>query len=262
MDTTQVWRCRCGFSSPQSVTEDWNIAHCPQCGEVTGFGEFDTSEKMEIIDIKLLARVRRVIVAEHAGFIRRGYGKIENACIEPGCSCDFGVCGPFRNPPVRCTSFEERVLPLDPDLEAAYWGHLKGGSALRVRRCAKPGCRKEVAGIGPNARYCAFHAGQRRRETRREYARNRRAAKTPEESTFYPSRTQGNQASPKAQLLNKSQSMSSDPPSPENADKIGIPSDGASTNGRPEMADGHAADLTKSSAQMEDTRHGSRKSRK
>lgn len=136
----------------------------------------------KITDPKLLARVRRLIIAEHAGFIRSGYGKVENACVEPGCSCDFDVCGPFRETPVRCTSFEQRVLPLDPKLEQAYWAHLTRGAALHVRRCAWPRCRKEVAGIGPAARYCAHHAEASRKQARREASRRwreRRAEKVP-----------------------------------------------------------------------------------
>jgi hypothetical protein len=178
MDATHVWRCSCGFSSPQSVMGAWNIVHCPQCGKVTGFGESDASGKTEITDIKLLARIRRLIVAEHAGYVRRGYGEIEHACIEPGCSCDFGACGPFRNPPVRCTSFETNVLPLDPELERDYWNHLNIGTAMEVRRCAwlSPStgrkCRKEVRGRG--RQYCEFHAEMSRKQTVREASRRYR----------------------------------------------------------------------------------------
>jgi len=46
--------------------------------------------------------------------------------------------------PVCCTSFETNVLPLAPDLETAYWAHLRQGTVLRVRRCAWPSCRREM----------------------------------------------------------------------------------------------------------------------
>ncbi len=128
----------------------------------------------EITDPKLLARVRRLIIAEHAGFVRSGYGKVANACIEPECSCNFDVSGPFRDPPVRCTSFEERVLPLDPDLEAAYWRHIKDGESMVVRRCAWPRCRREVAGVGPAAKWCVWHSEAARKKTRRESYHRRR----------------------------------------------------------------------------------------
>lgn len=55
--------------------------------------------------------------------------------MEPGCSCwedwqggDLApVSGPFRDPPVRCSSFEALVLPLDPALEEAYWAYFERG---------------------------------------------------------------------------------------------------------------------------------------
>ena len=122
-----------------------------------------------LTDPKLLARVRRLIEAEQAGFVREG-----TVCLEPGCSCGLAMCGPFRTPAVRCTNFEQVVLPLDPDLEAAYWAHLERGESLRVRRCQWPRCRREVATVGPNAQYCAAHARLRAKETQREASRRYR----------------------------------------------------------------------------------------
>jgi hypothetical protein len=161
----------------------------------------------EITDPKLLARVRRLIIEEHAGFVRSGYGKIKNACIEPGCSCSFDTCGPFREPPVRCTSFEQRVLPLDPELEAAYWAHLREGTALQVRRCSHAGCKREIHGSGPNARYCTLHAERRRKDTRREYARRRRASNGARASTFYPLEPLENQAPQRRFFESRSRTM-------------------------------------------------------
>jgi len=116
----------------------------------------------EITDGKLLARVRRLIAEEHAGYVRAGDGHIEHACVEPGCSCGFGVSGPFRRPAVRCTSFETIVLPLDPNLERDYWRHLTTGEHVRARRCAwvSPStgkrCRRETWAIGLGA-MCDWH---------------------------------------------------------------------------------------------------------
>ena len=56
------------------------------------------------------AGVRDFIRREHTGFIAEG-----SICVEPGCSCQGGVSGPFREKPARCTSFEELVLPLTAD---------------------------------------------------------------------------------------------------------------------------------------------------
>lgn len=119
----------------------------------------------EITDPKLLSRLRALIRAEHAGYLAEG-----NRCVEPGCSCgqtwegeSDPVCGPFREPGVRCTSFEKAVLPLDPDLEDAYWDHLETGSNVRVRRCRWPHCRRQVASMGPAAKYCELHADLSRR---------------------------------------------------------------------------------------------------
>jgi hypothetical protein len=131
----------------------------------------------QLIDAKLLSRVRALIRAEHAGFVADGC-----RCVEPGCSC-WGewhegdpdpVSGPFRNPPARCSSFEQAVLPLDPDLEAAYRDHLQTGSSLQVRRCAWRGCRREVASGGPAAKWCAVHAEVHRRQQTREAVRKHR----------------------------------------------------------------------------------------
>lgn len=114
---------------------------------------------------------------EHAGFVAEG-----NKCIEPGCSCqrDAGdrdpVGGPFRQTPIRCTSFETNVLPLDPDLEAAYWDHLERGVGVRLRRCQWKGCRREVASLGPASRFCATHARISRRQTNRDAQRKGRSA--------------------------------------------------------------------------------------
>ncbi len=131
----------------------------------------------EIHDAKLLARVKKLIRAEHAGYIRGG-----NKCVEPGCSCNAGlgendpdpVSGPFRTPAVRCSSFETLVLPLDPDLETAYWDHLKRGARLQVIRCQHEGCRKAVSAFGPNTRYCAIHARLRAKQATRERVRRYR----------------------------------------------------------------------------------------
>lgn len=136
--------------------------------------------RFEITDAKLLARVKQLIIAGHAGFARSGYGKIENACVEPGCSCNFDVCGLFREPAVRCSSFEQLVLPRDPELETAYWAHLKTGTELRVLRCQWQGCRREVGSTAPNAKYCARHAEVSRKKARRDASRryrDRRAEK-------------------------------------------------------------------------------------
>jgi hypothetical protein len=64
------------------------------------------------------------------------------------------------------------VLPLDPDLEEAYWRHLDQGQALSIPRCAwrdSTGrkCRREVS--SPKARYCEGHALLARRKAQREY---------------------------------------------------------------------------------------------
>jgi len=132
-----------------------------------------------ISDKRLLARVRRLIRKEHAGFITAG-----NKCIEPGCSC-WDACppdrdpisGPFRKIPVRCTSFETNVLPQDPALEKAYWDHVEAGTPLHSRRCQEPGCRREVRSPAPNALYCEFHAKARKRTADREARRRYRHTK-------------------------------------------------------------------------------------
>ena len=127
-----------------------------------------------ITDPKLLARVRRLIAAEHAGYKRDDNGRA-HICLELGCSCDFDTCGPFRKPLVRCTSFENMVLPLDPDLQAAYWEHLRSGAALGLRRCKRPQCRRGVSGSGPRAKYCKIHADLNARAKNRERVRRFRA---------------------------------------------------------------------------------------
>ncbi len=134
----------------------------------------------EIQDAKLLARVKNLIQAEHAGYIREG-----NKCVEPGCSCNAGlgendpdpVSGPFRDPPVRCSSFEKLVLPLDPDLEAAYNAHVNRGVGYTVRRCQRKGCRREIPPRekrGRPVKFCEKHALLSKRQSNREYARQRR----------------------------------------------------------------------------------------
>jgi len=133
-----------------------------------------------IRDPKLLARVKWLIKSEHAGFVANANDR-QNLCLEPGCSCaatwgsdSDSVSGPFRDPPVRCTTLENLVLPLDPELERAYWDHLRGGSRLRIRQCAEPHCRREVWVIGPNAKYCKIHARLRAKQTNRERVRRYR----------------------------------------------------------------------------------------
>lgn len=105
--------------------------------------------------------------------------------MEPGCSCwgdwqggDLApVSGPFRDPPVRCSSFEALVLPLDPALEEAYWAYIERGEKVRVQRCQWPGCRREVASVGPAAKYCAPHAETAKRQATRRRVRQYRERK-------------------------------------------------------------------------------------
>lgn len=138
----------------------------------------------KITDLKLLARVRKMIREEHAGFIEG------NRCVEPGCSCWADtpddrdpISGPFRNPPVRCTSFEKNVLPLDAELQTEYWAHLDLGASLGVRRCAwvsssSRKCQKEVRGRGRV--YCEYHAETVRKASYRKYNAERRNHKVPD----------------------------------------------------------------------------------
>ena len=156
----------------------------------------ELAETAEITDPKLLARIRCLIRQEHAGFLANGDGHPVNACLEPGCSCNFDVCGPFRNVPVRCTSFETNVLPLAPDLEASYWAHLRQGTVLHVRRCAWPNCRREVGAA--NAKYCGPHALFSTKRSKRDHARRRRAARKRRGVEKVPSAALDNQASPTA----------------------------------------------------------------
>jgi hypothetical protein len=141
----------------------------------------------ELKDSKLVAKVRDLIRREHAGFIVEG-----NRCIEPGCSCGQGlgpdgpdpVSGPFRDKPVRCTSFEELVLPLtvderyDPEtlkrfggLSDTYWAHLNTGETMSVPRCVHAGCRREAQ---PGSAYCPFHTVRRAKSANREALRARK----------------------------------------------------------------------------------------
>ena len=120
-------------------------------------------------DPRILAEVRRLISSSKlgeglAGFIPR-YGAIENVCLEPGCSCNFDTCGPFRDPPARCSAFEQVLLPAFPDLERAYWAHLRGEpGTFTVERCRDVKCRKRCA---PGSAYCEFHAGAHERQAKR-----------------------------------------------------------------------------------------------
>ncbi len=144
-----------------------------------------TAKSGIIKDTKLSARVRRSVEREYAGYFREYNGR-QHVCLEPGCSCGFDVCGPFRDEPARCTGFEATVLGLEPDdltqppapnsldreLAEAYRLHvLNGTRRVRARRCKWSGCRRDVVGTGPNARYCRKHAEQAARQKRREASR-------------------------------------------------------------------------------------------
>ncbi len=128
----------------------------------------------ELRDPALVARVRALLRAEHAGYREEDNGR-RGVCLEPGCTCGGGVCGPFRSPAIRCSTFEELVLPLDPALEVAYRGYLRSGARMRLRRCRWHGCRHAVS--APNARWCERHAALARRRAKAEYARRHRAAR-------------------------------------------------------------------------------------
>jgi hypothetical protein len=123
-----------------------------------------------ITDLRILAEVRRLIASNRpdeglAGYVRSGYGMIEHACIEPGCSCHFDVCGPFRDPPVRCVTFERVILPAFADLQRAYWANLRREpGTFKVERCRDVRCRKRCA---PGSAYCEFHTGAHERSARR-----------------------------------------------------------------------------------------------
>ncbi len=139
-----------------------------------------------LLDFKLVARVRRLIEQEYAGFVAASNGR-RNLCMESDCSCEFDVCGPFRDQPIRCTGFEATVLGLDPDdltqppapdsldgeLAEAYRLHVLNGTQVRARRCKWSGCRcrRDIIGTGPNARYCRIHAEQAARQKRRAASR-------------------------------------------------------------------------------------------
>ncbi len=150
-------------------------------------------ERKVIRDRRLLARLRRLAVAEYAGLTG------DHRCVEPECNCRREcppdrdpICGLFRNPAVCCIGFEVNVLGLDPrnlgkhawnhvpewaELAEAYRQYMIGSSSrLRVKRCATPGCPREVTGSGPAAKYCGPCAARRQREAKREYARQRRMA--------------------------------------------------------------------------------------
>lgn len=49
-----------------------------------------------------------------------------------------------------------------------------GAAVIQTRRCESPGCRKETAGVGPAAKYCAVHAEVSTRKAKREYQRKYR----------------------------------------------------------------------------------------
>ncbi len=49
-----------------------------------------------------------------------------------------------------------------------------------IRRCAWPGCHKETASAGPNAKYCAHHAEVGRRKSHQERSRRWRERKAKE----------------------------------------------------------------------------------
>jgi hypothetical protein len=148
----------------------------------------------EIRDVKLLARIRRLIRTQHAGFVADANGR-QHLCLEPGCSCaetwpgsDRPMSGPFRNPPVRCTSFETSVLGLDPkdltkeshfdsldfELAEAYRVYLLSGQRVKTRRCSCEGCHRELTSVGPAAKYCDIHAAASIRRSKREYQRTYR----------------------------------------------------------------------------------------
>lgn len=111
-------------------------------------------DSRNITDGRLLAEVRRLIAAELAGFLRGDNGR-RNVCLEPGCTCGLGICGPFREKPQRCRAFETLVLPRHPAVEAAYWAHLRGeGGRFTRRRCVHSGCRKIAA---EGSAYCPWH---------------------------------------------------------------------------------------------------------
>ncbi len=170
-----AWICpTCAFASPISFLERWSIARCPGCGKATGIPAPHRILNREIRDPKLVARVRALIRAEHAGFFASYNGK-RDTCIEPACTCGGDICGPFRDLSVRCRYFEESVLPLEPDLEAAYWAHLRAGDRMVARQCEWPGCRRDVASVGPATKYCAYHAEVSRKRSKREYSRRYRA---------------------------------------------------------------------------------------
>lgn len=144
--------------------------------------------KTEITDRKIAARVRRLIRTEFAGYFDESNGR-RDVCLEPGCSCGEGTCGPFRSPPTRCSMFERNVLGLDPqDLRRPAWGsldpelaeayrrHLLSGSEMRVRRCRWPRCRRELRG-DVRRRYCETHATMSQRRAQREHKRRLRGEK-------------------------------------------------------------------------------------
>ncbi len=163
-----------------------------------------TAKSGIIKDAKLLARVRHSVVQEYAGYFREYNGR-QHVCLEPGCSCGFDVCGPFRDvcgpfrdEPARCTGFEAAVLGLDPDnlrrppapnsldaeLAEAYRQHVLNGTEVRARRCKWSSCRKDIIGTGPNARYCRTHAEQAARQKRREASRRWRQKVKVERDVF------------------------------------------------------------------------------
>lgn len=143
-------------------------------------------QQQELKDARLLARVKKLALAEYAGLNHEG----GDTCLEPGCSCATNwkkrsdpVCGIFRKPAMRCTTFESVVLGLDPDdlekqphadsvdvtLAEAYTRHLLTGEPVSFDVCMWEQCRK-TAIDGP---YCAGHATVAARQERKERQRSK-----------------------------------------------------------------------------------------
>jgi hypothetical protein len=61
----------------------------------------------------------------------------------------------------------------------AVYGRAQTGQPGHVRRCQRLGCRKEVAGGGPAAKFCAEHAAASTKASKREYQRRRREQPQP-----------------------------------------------------------------------------------